>query len=68
MKFTLHPYFRTLTAKPNLAGTEADLRVAKWLKEEFEKQGLDRVDILGYDILLSYPKDDDPSVITLFNG
>ncbi|KAF6019350.1 hypothetical protein EB796_022317 [Bugula neritina] len=50
---------------PHLAGTPADLQQAEHLKQTWLEQGLDRVDILGYDVLLSYPKDGDPNIISL---
>ncbi|KAF6019349.1 hypothetical protein EB796_022316 [Bugula neritina] len=50
---------------PHLAGTPADLQQAEQLKLTWLEQGLDRVDILGYDVLLSYPKDGDPNIISL---
>jgi len=51
-----------------LAGTPADLQQAEQLKQTWLEQGLDRVDILGYDVLLSYPKDGDPNIISLVKG
>ena len=51
-----------------MAGTPADLKQAQEMKEIWLEQGLDRVDIVGYDVLLSYPEDNDPSVIKLFAG
>ena len=57
-----------MTSHPHLAGTPADLEQAEQLKQIWLDQGLDRVDIVGYNVLLSYPKDGDPNVISLIHG
>ena len=60
--------YRNLTSKPHLAGTPADLEQAEVMKQIWLDQGLDRVDIVGYDVLLSYPAKDDPNLIKLKAG
>ena len=60
--------YRNLTSKPHLAGTPADLEQAEVMKQIWLDQGLDRVDIVGYDVLLSYPAEDDPNLIKLQAG
>ena len=57
-----------MTSHPHLAGTPADLEQAEQLKQIWLDQGLDRVDIVGYNVLLSYPKEEDPSIISLVQG
>ncbi|XP_067942512.1 glutamate carboxypeptidase 2-like [Watersipora subatra] len=53
------------TAHPHLAGTSADLEQAEQVKQQWLDQGLDRVDINSYDVLLSYPMEGDPNLISL---
>lgn len=50
---------------PHLAGTDADLAQAEYIRDSWTDMGFDRVDILDYNVLLSYPDEDDPSVIQL---
>jgi CHASE2 domain-containing sensor protein len=57
--------YRYLTSHPHLAGTEADLTQAEYIRDLWKEQGFDRVDIVGYDVLLSYPNETDPNVISL---
>lgn len=57
-----------MTSKPHLAGTPADLEQAQEMKRIWLDQGLDRVDIVGYDVLLSYPTKGDPNLIKLTAG
>ena len=49
---------RWLSAIPRIAGTEADLKQAKALKQIWKEQGLDNSGIEVYDVLLSYPGND----------
>ena len=59
--------FREWTAVPHLAGTPADYNTAKTLHDTWKEQGLDPVEITSYDVLLSYPDQDDPNLITLLD-
>ena len=59
---------RDFTSHPHLAGTSADKEQAEQLKKIWLDQGLDRVDIVSYEVLLSYPEDGDPNIISLHNG
>lgn len=58
---------RNLTAKPHLAGTDGELRVAQYIGDTWRAQGLSPVRLVPYEILLSFPDKDDPSKITLFD-
>lgn len=60
-------YCRYLTKSSHLAGQDQDLIQAQYIKEQWENQGLDSVDILGYDVLLSYPEEDNPSTVSLLD-
>lgn len=42
-----------------------DLTLAEYVRDVWTEQGFDRVDVLGYDVLLSYPDEDDPNQIFL---
>ena len=46
---------RYLTRVPHVAGTPADLQGAKHIRDTWESQGLDTVNIKAYKVLLQYP-------------
>ncbi|XP_033116907.1 N-acetylated-alpha-linked acidic dipeptidase 2-like [Anneissia japonica] len=46
---------KTLTAKPHVAGTAADLSGAEFIQQTWLDQGLDIVNILPYNVLLQHP-------------
>ena len=58
---------RNLTSHPHLAGTPADLEQALYLKSFWEDAGLSPVNIVPYDVLLSYPDPEKPNIIRLFD-
>lgn len=48
-------FYRMLTEKPHLGGTEENHQLAVKLKEFWESVGLDHVTLAPYYVLLSYP-------------
>ena len=60
-------FFRTLTARPHLAGTPADKEQAEEIKQFWEDQGL-KSWLTPYTVLLSYPQADNPNKIELRDG
>ncbi|XP_077996989.1 N-acetylated-alpha-linked acidic dipeptidase 2-like [Glandiceps talaboti] len=54
-KSKIEEHLRYLTSKPHLAGTTADRDNAYYVKNEFTKYGLDHIEVIPYDVLLSYP-------------
>ena len=63
----IRKHLRTLTAKPHLAGTPADKEQAEGIKQFWEKQGL-KSWLTPYEVLLSYPKENNPNKIELQDG
>jgi len=59
---------RYLTNIPHLAGTAQDFEQADWLRKKFLEYGLDRVDVVPYKVLLSYPNMTEPNKVYLLNG
>ena len=55
--------FRILTEKPHLAGTPADKENAEYVKEQWDKHGLDSAKVVPYNVLLSYPEKDQPNLV-----
>ncbi|KAK3094037.1 hypothetical protein FSP39_023279 [Pinctada imbricata] len=55
----IRQYLRDLTELPHLAGTDADYRQAKELTDFWKAEGLDETFLTPYDILLSYPNNED---------
>ncbi|KAK3092472.1 hypothetical protein FSP39_003224 [Pinctada imbricata] len=54
-------YLRDLSELPHLAGTPADYTQAKELVDFWSSVGLDETFLTPYDVLLSYPNNDDES-------
>jgi N-acetylated-alpha-linked acidic dipeptidase len=49
-------YFRFLTEEPHIAGTPRNKRLAEYVRDRFERYGLDDVRMIPYDVLLPYPE------------
>lgn len=56
---------RKFTRLPHLAGTEQNLVYAEEIKEEWLQFGLDSVEMVPYDVLLSYPNKSQPNYISI---
>lgn len=56
---------RKFTRLPHLAGTEQNLRYAEQIRQEWLQFGLDSVELVPYDVLLSYPNKSQPNYITI---
>uniref|UniRef100_A0A3Q3K8D4 Glutamate carboxypeptidase 2 n=1 Tax=Monopterus albus TaxID=43700 RepID=A0A3Q3K8D4_MONAL len=53
------------TQLPHLAGTEQNLKYAEQVKAEWQEFGLDSVEMVPYDVLLSYPNSSQPNYISI---
>lgn len=51
-----------------MAGTEGDLISAKYVENEWKKQGLDTVQTNSYDVYLDYPDDKKYNSIEILNA
>ncbi|GFO49278.1 N-acetylated-alpha-linked acidic dipeptidase 2 [Plakobranchus ocellatus] len=58
---------RLITAKPHIAGRQADFELVDLLKARFQEYGL-QVQVTPYDVLLSYPSDTVPNSVRLLDG
>lgn len=56
---------RKFTRLPHLAGTAQNLRYAEQIREEWLEFGLDSVELVPYDVLLSYPNKSQPNYISV---
>ncbi|KAF0030550.1 hypothetical protein F2P81_017281 [Scophthalmus maximus] len=56
---------RKFTRLPHLAGTEQNLKYAEQIKNEWQEFGLDSVEMVPYDVLLSYPNKSRPNYISI---
>ncbi|XP_022242657.1 uncharacterized protein LOC106460275 [Limulus polyphemus] len=54
---------RYLTEQTHLAGTARNNELARYIRDTWKAQGLDKVDLVPYDILLSYPDKDKPNKV-----
>jgi N-acetylated-alpha-linked acidic dipeptidase len=50
-------HLRFLTAEPHIAGTERNYELALYVRDKFKEFGLEDVEFVEYQVLLSYPKD-----------
>lgn len=53
-----------MTSRPHLGGTETEWENAQWVADTWRAQGLDDVHLVPYDVLLSYPKNDTPNLVS----
>ncbi|NWU92462.1 FOLH1 carboxypeptidase, partial [Upupa epops] len=55
------------TQLPHLAGTKENLHLAQQVQAEWNEFGLDSVELVPYDVLLSYPDDTMPNYISVID-
>lgn len=58
-------FIRFYSRKPHLAGTERQKELAQVLANKFRKYGFDDVELPSYKVLLSFPVEDDPNIISI---
>ncbi|XP_029028124.2 N-acetylated-alpha-linked acidic dipeptidase 2 [Betta splendens] len=61
----IREHLRKFTRLPHLAGTEQNLKYAEQIKTEWQEFGLDSVEMVPYDVLLSYPNKTQPNYISI---
>ncbi|XP_078078919.1 N-acetylated-alpha-linked acidic dipeptidase 2 [Mustelus asterias] len=60
-------YLRNWTLFPHLAGTENNLQLAQQIQKQWKNWGLDSVELVHYDVLLSYPNKSNPNYISIID-
>ncbi|XP_071990197.1 N-acetylated-alpha-linked acidic dipeptidase 2-like isoform X2 [Engystomops pustulosus] len=63
----IRTYLRDFTKIPHLAGTEQNLRLAQKIQSQWKEFGLDKVELVHYDVLLSYPNETRPNYISIID-
>ncbi|XP_063181184.1 glutamate carboxypeptidase 2-like isoform X2 [Chroicocephalus ridibundus] len=58
-------FLYNFTRLPHLAGTKENLHLAQQVQAEWKEFGLDSVQLVHYDVLLSYPDDTKPNYISI---
>ncbi|XP_046892250.1 N-acetylated-alpha-linked acidic dipeptidase 2 [Hypomesus transpacificus] len=58
-------HLRKFTRLPHLAGTKQNLLLAEQIKEDWLAFGVDSVELVPYDVLLSYPNQSQPNYISI---
>ncbi|XP_058490276.1 N-acetylated-alpha-linked acidic dipeptidase 2 isoform X2 [Solea solea] len=61
----IREHLRKFTRLPHLAGTEQNLKYAEQIQREWKDFGLDSVEMVPYDVLLSYPNKSQPNYISI---
>ncbi|GLD52381.1 putative N-acetylated-alpha-linked acidic dipeptidase isoform X1, partial [Lates japonicus] len=61
----IREHLRKFTRLPHLAGTEQNLKYAEQIMKEWQEFGLDSVEMVPYDVLLSYPNKSQPNYISI---
>ncbi|CAL8344714.1 unnamed protein product [Arctogadus glacialis] len=61
----IREHLRKFTRLPHLAGTKQNLVYAEQIREEWLSFGLDSVEMVPYDVLLSYPNKSQPNYISI---
>ncbi|KAM7413191.1 hypothetical protein PAMA_020525 [Pampus argenteus] len=64
----IREHLRKFTRLPHLAGTEQNLKYAEQIKKEWQEFGLDSVESVPYDVLLSYPNKSQPNYISIVDA
>ncbi|CAH1782233.1 unnamed protein product [Owenia fusiformis] len=66
----IEEHLKVFSSQPHVAGTPADLEQADYIREKWLEFGLDEVNILPYDVLLSYPGDvkTNPNTLQILEG
>uniref|UniRef100_A0A8C8BFF4 glutamate carboxypeptidase II n=1 Tax=Otus sunia TaxID=257818 RepID=A0A8C8BFF4_9STRI len=60
-------FLYNFTQLPHLAGTKENLHLAQQVQAEWKQFGLDSVQLVHYDVLLSYPDDTKPNYISIID-
>ncbi|NXP43901.1 FOLH1 carboxypeptidase, partial [Heliornis fulica] len=60
-------FLYNFTQLPHLAGTKENLHLAQQIQAEWKEFGLDSVQLVHYDVLLSYPDDTKPNYISIID-
>uniref|UniRef100_A0A8C6QY68 Glutamate carboxypeptidase 2 n=1 Tax=Nannospalax galili TaxID=1026970 RepID=A0A8C6QY68_NANGA len=60
-------FLYNFTRTPHLAGTENNFELAKQIKSQWKEFGLDSVELVHYDVLLSYPNETHPNYISIID-
>ncbi|KAM9019537.1 putative N-acetylated-alpha-linked acidic dipeptidase isoform 1-T1 [Ara ararauna] len=60
-------FLYNFTQVPHLAGTKENLHLAQQIQAEWKEFGLDSVQLIHYDVLLSYPDDAKPNYISIID-
>ncbi|XP_078401883.1 N-acetylated-alpha-linked acidic dipeptidase 2 [Cetorhinus maximus] len=63
----IRTYLRNWTRFPHLAGTERNLQLAQQIQKQWKNWGLDSVELVHYDVLLSYPNKSNPNYISIID-
>ena len=61
-------FFRELTRKPHIAGRyNNEVEQVNYIVNKWKEYGLDSIETKTYNVLLSYPKQDDPNYIAIIS-
>ena len=60
--------FSTLTAKPHIAGSTDDHDLADLIYKQWSGYNFDKVEMVNYSVLVSYPNSSAPNVLNLMQG
>ncbi|KAM9565186.1 putative N-acetylated-alpha-linked acidic dipeptidase [Guaruba guarouba] len=60
-------FLYNFTQVPHLAGTKENFHLAQQIQAEWKEFGLDSVQLIHYDVLLSYPDDAKPNYISIID-
>ena len=63
----IREYLKELTKEPHVAGLRRDIELTHWIKETWENDGLDHVNLYEYNFYLSWPNQSHPNKIYLLD-
>ena len=60
--------FSTLTAHPHIAGSTGDRDLANLIYDQWKSYKFDKVEMVNYSVLVSYPNSSAPNALKLMQG
>ena len=60
--------FSTLTAHPHIAGSTGDRDLANLIYDQWKSYNFDKVEMVNYSVLVSYPNSSAPNALKLMQG
>lgn len=61
----IREYLKYLSAEPHISSTRRDVNLSEYIRDLWRQQGLDKVELIPYNVLLSYPDPNQPNQVLI---